>query len=257
MQQERSKSRGDLKEEGCEPERHKASRVTQSQNPEEDKPSKKNRHRQEERDGQKRTTPKTAQQGEEDENQTPWVQSKKGERWEENPGKIDRHKEEGTQEEKATQRTAPKTLGKVGREGKEAEKVAGRGAAHKGGMVLVSDRAKKTTLARVLGMDATVVVMPQGQLAEIVKRNIHKGNRKKAPQREIVWAGQQGGIPKGTQRAGGRPQGERSPERQPGEDPGQEEGSYIKEREEPILGAKNSHRRAGWKGRGSNRKNKS
>ena len=96
----------------------------------------------------------------------------------------------------------------------------------------MSDRAKKTTLARVLGMDATVVVMPQGQLAEIVKRNIHKGNRKKAPQREIVWAGPQGGIPKGTPCAGGRPQGERSPERQPGEDPGQEEGSYIKEREE-------------------------
>ena len=59
---------------------------------------------------------------------------------------------------------------KVGREGKEAETVAGRGVAHKGGMVLVSDRAKKTTL----GMDATVVVVPQGQLAEIVKRNIHK-----------------------------------------------------------------------------------
>ena len=67
----------------------------------------------------------------------------------------------------------------MGRERKEAETVAGRGVAHKGGMVLVSDRAKKTTLARLLGMDATVVVMRQGQLAEIVKRNIHKGNCKK------------------------------------------------------------------------------
>ena len=117
----------------------------------------------------------------------------------------------------------------MGREGKEAETVAGWGVAHKGGMVLVSDRAKKTTLARVLGMDATVLVMPQGQLAEIVKMNIHKGNCKRTPQRRVARARQQGGIPKGTQHAGERPQGEGSPERQPGKDPGQEERSYSKE----------------------------
>ena len=79
----------------------------------------------------------------------------------------------------ATLRTAPKTLLKLAQEGQEAETVAGRGVSHKGGMVLVSDRAKKTTLARFLGMGATVLVMPQRQLAEIVKRNIHKGNCKK------------------------------------------------------------------------------
>ena len=191
-----------------------------------DKPSEKSWHRREERVGQKRMIPKPAQRGEEretsprakDENQTPRVQSAKGERWKENQGKINLHEEEGTQEEKATQRTAPKTLLKVALEGQEAETVAGQGVSNKGGMVLVSDGAKRTTLARLLGMDATVVVMPQGQLAEIVKRNIHKGNCKKAPRRRIARARQQGGIPKGIQHAGEMLQGERSPERQPGKD---------------------------------------
>ena len=88
-------------------------------------------------------------------------------------------KEEGAQEEKATRRTTPKTALRAAREGQEAKTVVGRGGQHKGGMVVVSDRAKKATLVKLLGMDATVVVMPQGQLAKIVKRNIHMGNCKK------------------------------------------------------------------------------
>ena len=212
-----------LKEQGCELERYKASRVPQIQNPKGEEPIEKSRHRREEQDRQKRTNPKTAHRGEE--RGTPRVQSAGGERREENPDKVDHHKEEGTQEEKPTQRTAPKTLLKSAREGQEAETVAGRGVSHKGGMVVVSDRAKKATLARLLGMDATVVVMPQGQLAMIVKRNIHKRNCPKKTRRRVARERQEGGMPRGTQCAGEMPQGERSPERQPGKDPGQDEGS--------------------------------
>ena len=51
------------------------------------------------------------------------------------------------------------------------------GVHHKGGMVVVSDRTEKSTLAKLLGMDATVEVMPQEQLAKIVGQNTHKGRR--------------------------------------------------------------------------------
>ena len=65
--------------------------------------------------------------------------------------------------------------------------------------MVVSDRAKKATLARLLGMDAIVVVMPQEQLAKIVRRNTHRGNRQRTPQEGVVRARQQGCIPRGTQ----------------------------------------------------------
>ena len=40
------------------------------------------------------------------------------------------------------------------------------GAQYKGGMVVVSGRAKKATLARLLGIEELVVVMPQEPLAK-------------------------------------------------------------------------------------------
>ena len=85
---------------------------------------------------------------------------------------------------------------------------------------------EEATLARLLGMDATVVVMPQEQLTKIVKRNCRR-----TPRRRVAQARQQGGIPRATQQAGEMPQGERSPGSQPRNDPGQEEGSYSQGRE--------------------------
>ena len=134
MQRERSETWGDLKEESCKPEKYKASRVPQIQNPEGEEPIEKSRHRREEQGGQKRTNPKTAHRGEEsgtssragDKNQTP--QSARGESREENPDKFDHHNEEGTQEERRTQRTTPKTSLKSAREGQEAETVASWGS---------------------------------------------------------------------------------------------------------------------------------
>ena len=39
---------------------------------------------------------------------------------------------------------------------------------------MVSDRARKATLARLLGMDTMVVVMLQEQLDQIVRRNTQR-----------------------------------------------------------------------------------
>ena len=60
--------------------------------------------------------------------------------------------------------------------------------------MVVSDRAKKATLARLLSMDAMVVVMPQEQLAKIVRQNTHRGNRRRTPQEGVVRARQKGCI---------------------------------------------------------------
>ena len=77
--------------------------------------------------------------------------------------------------------------------------------------MVVSDRAKKATLARLLSMDAMVIVMPQEQLAKTIRENTHRENCQRTPQKGIVRAKQHGCIPKGTQRARTLVQGERSP----------------------------------------------
>ena len=94
-------------------------------------------------------------------------------------------------------------------------------------MVVVSDRAKKATLVRLLGMEAMVVVMLQEHLAKIVRQKNHRGNRRRTPQEILVRARQQGWIPRGTQRARKLLQGEGSPGSQPRKELGQKEGSYI------------------------------
>ena len=74
---------------------------------------------------------------------------------------FDPHGEEGTQEknrylslegEKATKKSPPRALLESALKGQEAGTILGLGAQHKGGMVVVSDRAKKATLAMLLGM---------------------------------------------------------------------------------------------------------
>ena len=56
------------------------------------------------------------------------------------------------------------------------------GAQNKGGMVVVSDRAKRATLAKLLCMEALVVVMPQEHLAKIVRQDTHRENHRRTPQ---------------------------------------------------------------------------
>ena len=74
----------------------------------------------------------------------------------------------------------PKALLESDQKTQEMEALAGRGVHHKGGMVVVLDRAKKSTLTKLLGMNAMVVgVMPQDQLVKIVRQNTNKGRRKK------------------------------------------------------------------------------
>ena len=77
--------------------------------------------------------------------------------------------------------------------------------------MVVSDRAKKSTLAKLVGMDSTVVVMPQEQVAKIVIQNTHRVNRQTTPQEVLDRARQQGTIPRGTQRVKELPQGEGRP----------------------------------------------
>ena len=72
---------------------------------------------------------------------------------------------------------------------------------------MVSDRAKKAKLARLLGMDTMGVVMPQEQLAQIVRQNTHRRNHRRTPQEAVVRTRQQGCTPRGTQRVRKLPQG--------------------------------------------------
>ena len=134
-------------------------------------------------------------------------------------------------EKEGTQRTPPIAPLESAQRGQETETLVGRGVQKKGGTVVVSDRAKKATLARLLGMDAMVVVMPQEQLTKIVRRNTHRGNRRRTPQEGVVRTRQQGCTPRGTHRVRKLPQGEGTPGSQPRKEHGQEEGSYSPGRE--------------------------
>ena len=96
---------------------------------------------------------------------------------------------------------------------------------------MVSDRAKKATLARLLGMDTMGVVMPQEQLAQIVRQNTHRRNHRRTPQEAVVRTRQQGYTPRGTQRVRKLPQGGGSPGSKPRKEHGQEKGSYSPGRE--------------------------
>ena len=68
-------------------------------------------------------------------------------------------------------------------------------------MVIVSGRAKKATLARLLGLEELVVVMPQEQLAKIVMQDAHREDQRRTPQDVIARARGHVWIPKGTQLA--------------------------------------------------------
>ena len=87
---------------------------------------------------------------------------------------------------------------------------------------MVSDRAKRATLARLLGREALVVVMPQEHLAKAVMQDTHRENHRRTPQEVIVRARKHGWIHKGTQRARKLPRGEADPEVQPQATTGQE-----------------------------------
>ena len=222
-QQERGEEWADLEETARYPELYPASGAPQIKNPKREEPLEKNMHRREEQDEQRRTTPMTVRRREEsrtssrarNKSRTPLPQSAGGGRQKVATDNFDPHNEEGTQEEKATQRTPPIASLELARKGQEAKTLFGRGVQHRGGMVVVSDRAKKATLARLVGMDAMVMVMPQEHLAKIVRRNTHRGNRRGTPHDVVARARQQGYIPRGTQRARKLPQGEGSPGSQP------------------------------------------
>ena len=77
---------------------------------------------------------------------------------------------------------------------------------------MVSDRAKRATLAKLLCMEALVVVMPQEHLAKIVRQDTHRENHRRTPHEVIVRARKQGDIPKGTQQARKLLRGEADPE---------------------------------------------
>ena len=83
----------------------------------------------------------------------------------------------------------------------EAGTLLSLGAQYKGGMVVVSGRAKKATLARLLGLEELVVVMPQEQLAKIVMQDAHRKDHRRTPQDVIARARRHVWIPKGTQLA--------------------------------------------------------
>ena len=131
-------------------------------------------------------------------------------------GNVDPHDKEGTQEEKADQRTTPKAFLGSDQKNQEMEALAGRGFLHKGGMVVVSDRAKKLTLTNLLGIDATVIVMPQEQRVKIVRQYTNKGRHQKTSRggrwgktaRATRWCSNE---EQQERKAGKLPQGEGSP----------------------------------------------
>ena len=104
----------------------------------------------------------------------------------------------------------------------EAGTLLSLGAQNKGGMVVVSDRAKRATLARLLGLEELVVVMPQEHLAKIVMQDTHREDHRRTPQEVIARARKHVWIPKGTQRARKLLRGEADPEDQLQGTPGQE-----------------------------------
>ena len=55
-------------------------------------------------------------------------------------------------------------------------------------MVVVSGRAKKETLARLLGLEELVVVMPQEPLAKIIMQDAHREDHRRTPQDVIARA---------------------------------------------------------------------
>ena len=88
--------------------------------------------------------------------------------------------------------------------------------------MVVSDRAKRATLVRLLGLEELVVVMPREHLAKIVMQDTHREDHRRTPpdviarERKHLW------IPKGTQRARKLLRGEVDPEGLLQATPGQE-----------------------------------
>ena len=78
------------------------------------------------------------------------------------------------------------------------------------------------TLARGLGLEEMVVVMPQEHLAKNVMQDTHREDHRRTPQEVIARTKKQVGIPKGTQRARKLPLGEADPEVLPQATTGQE-----------------------------------
>ena len=154
-----------------------------------EEPIEKNWHRREEQDEQKRTNARMGRQGEESrtsprerrKSRTPLSQIARGGCRKEAADKFDPHNKEGTQEVKATQRKTPKALLGSDRKGQETETLVGQGVQHKAGTVVVSDRANKSTLVKLLGMDAMVVVMAQEHLAKIIRQNTNRGKGQRTP----------------------------------------------------------------------------
>ena len=132
---------------------------------------------------------------------------------------LDPHDEKETQEKNRA----------LSRQGEKATKKSPPRASLEAAMVVVSDRAKKATLVRLLGMEAMVVVMLQEHLAKIVRQKNHRGNRRRTPQDVVVRA---------------RQQGEGSPRSQPRKEPGQKGGSYRPEGELQPQGSCKERKRA-------------
>ena len=163
---------GDLEEEDHYPELYQASGAPQVKNPKREEPLEKNLHRREEQDKQRRTTPMMMRRREEsrtssparNKSRTPLPQSTGGGRQKAATDNFNPHDEEGTQEEKAVQRTPPIASLESARKCQEAETLVG-----------------------------------QEQLAKIVRPNTHRGNCRRTPHEVVVRARQLGCIPRGTQ----------------------------------------------------------
>ena len=84
-------------------------------------------------------------------------------------GEEDQIREEpGQREKEAAKKLLLLASSESAQKALEAGTLLSLGAQKNGGMVVVSGRARKATLARLLGLEELVVVMPQEHLAKIV-----------------------------------------------------------------------------------------
>ena len=83
------------------------------------------------------------------------------------------------------------------REALAAGKLESLGAQAKGGVVVVCGRAKKAVLARLLGLEELLVVMPSEQLARRVMEDSHREDHRKTPQDILARSRRHFWIPRG------------------------------------------------------------